>query len=303
MTGLRRLFGRLARRLPRPLVEAVARRYVAGTTEDDLMRAVGALRAQGFAVTADILGENATDAEEVAAIVHRYCEVLGFLAQDGSAPHVSIKPTQLGLRQGESVAFAAAHEIVACAAALGGFVEIDMEDSSTTDATIRLFRRLRGEFDGVGMAIQAYLRRSVADIGALADLRPSLRICKGIYVEPEDIALRGRAAIRDAYLRLVDRTFEVGGRPAFATHDAWLVDRCLARVAARGADSHEFQMLAGVGHALRGRIVAAGSRLRVYVPYGPQWLDYSLRRLQENPRLLAQVLRGVVTGKAFFARH
>ena len=294
---------RLVPLLPRWIITSVARRYVAGETDDDVLRAVLELRIKGLVSTVDILGENAGDDAEVAAVVARYVALLHRLKDERVPPHVSIKPTHLGLRLGEDVSLAAARSIVEAAVELEGFVEIDMEDSSTTDATIRLFRTLREDFDSVGMAVQACLRRSIDDVTNLAALRPSLRICKGIYIEPGEIAFGGREEIRESFLRLVDATLEAGGRPAIATHDRRLVDACLERTRDLDPSTHEYQMLAGVGHRLRPAILRAGSPVRIYVPYGPRWLDYSLRRLNENPRLLLHVVAGVLTGRAFFARR
>jgi proline dehydrogenase len=294
---------RLVPLLPRWVIASVARRYVAGETDDDAMSAVVALRTKGLDSTVDILGENARDDDEVAEVVRQYVSLLHRLKDERVSPHISIKPTHLGLRLGEDVSLAAARSIVETAFELEGFVQIDMEDSSTTDATIRLFRSLREDFDCVGMAIQACLRRSVDDVASLASLRPNLRICKGIYIEPEEIAFRDRDEIRESYLRLVDATLEVGGYPAIATHDRKLVDACLERTRDLDSSTHEYQMLAGVGHGRRPAILDAGSRIRIYVPYGPRWLEYSLRRLNENPRLLLYVVGGVLTGRAFFARR
>jgi proline dehydrogenase len=170
-----------------------------------------------------------------------------------------------------------------------------MEDSTTTDATLRIFRALRERHERVSVAIQAYLRRSVDDVVSLLPLRPALRICKGIYHEPPEVALTGKGEIRQSFLRLVRLLAGGGGYPAIATHDPWLVDRCLgimdeSRARAAG---HEFQMLLGVGEGLRARIISRRSRVRIYCPYGPDWDAYSVRRLRENPRMAAFAVKSL----------
>jgi proline dehydrogenase len=303
MPVVRTLIERLLPLVPRRIVAAMARRYVAGPSQEDLLAVARLLEADGYAVTADLLGENASDREEVRGVVEEYLGLLVRFHRAGIDPHVSIKLTHLGLRFDEELAFESSRRIVARACECGGFVQIDMEDSSTTDAALRTFRRLRGEYECVGLAIQAYLRRSAADVRSLAPLRPNLRICKGIYSEPPTVAMQDRASVRESFLRLLDLTLESGGYPAIATHDPYLVDRALERLRGFACRAHEFQMLAGVGHALRPRIRAAGSSLRIYLPYGPDWYDYSLRRLRENPRLVGHVVRGLLSGRALTARY
>jgi proline dehydrogenase len=167
-----------------------------------------------------------------------------------------------------------------------------MEDSSTTDATLQLYRDLRvAGKDNVGIVLQACLRRTPDDIAALADLEPRVRICKGIYVEPPEIAFTDYDDVRAAFVRALDALFESGGYTAIATHDAYLIDHAkrLIREHGRAADSYEFQMLLGVREELGNALVAEGHRLRVYVPFGTQWYEYSLRRLQENPKIAGYV--------------
>ena len=170
-----------------------------------------------------------------------------------------------------------------------------MEDSSTTDATLDLYRSLRAEgHDGVGIVLQAALRRTLDDIAALSDLRPSVRLCKGIYVEPSAIAFQEPDVIRKSYVACLDALLAAGCRVGVATHDEWLLERTLERVEGLTADEYELQMLLGV-RAGRGReLAAAGHPLRVYVPYGRQWYEYSLRRLQENPRVAGYVAHDIV---------
>ena len=169
-----------------------------------------------------------------------------------------------------------------------------MEDSTTTDDTLRLYRELREDgHDNLGVVLQARLRRTLDDIAALADLRPSVRICKGIYLEPAAIAFTDAEAIRVNFLRCLDALLDGGSYVGIATHDEWLIGESLARVSQRGLgrEEYELQMLLGVREERRDELVAEGHRLRVYVPYGEQWYAYSVRRLQENPAMAATIAK------------
>jgi len=181
----------------------------------------------------------------------------------------------------------------------GIFVRIDMEDSSTTDDALGLYRSLREQGrDRVGVVLQAALRRTLDDIEALAPLRPSVRLCKGIYLEAPSIAFQEFEAIRASFVACLDALLAAGARTAIATHDEWLLERSLERVAGLDRDAFELQMLLGVRGDRARELVAAGYPLRVYVPYGRQWYEYSLRRLQENPKVAGYVARDVV-GRVF----
>jgi proline dehydrogenase len=185
------------------------------------------------------------------------------------------------------------------AAKLGNFVRIDMEDSSTTDDTLALYRRLRAEgFLNVGVVIQAYLKRSESDVRALAKDRANVRLCKGIYVEAPEIAYQGREEIRENFVSLLRILFEAGCYVGVATHDEFLVERSYELIDSFNVQrlGVEFQMLLGVRERLRDNIVGRGHRLRVYVPYGEQWYAYSTRRLKENPQIVSYVLKALFTG-------
>ena len=169
-----------------------------------------------------------------------------------------------------------------------------MEDSSTTTDTLRLYRELREDgFDNVGVVLQARLRRTVDDIRSLADLSPNVRICKGIYIEPAAVAFTDYDAIRASFVRALDELLQRDAYVAIATHDEWLIGQALAHV--RGHDAYEFQMLLGVRERRASELVADGHALRIYVPYGKQWYEYSLRRLQENPAMAGTIARSSVT--------
>jgi proline dehydrogenase len=240
--------------------------------------------------TVDVLGEEITREEETRAITQAYRDVLAAIGEDSLNANVSIKPTALGL----GLSYELCRENLLDILSAGIFVRIDMEDATTTDDTLRLYRELREDgHENVGVVLQARLRRTLDDIAALADLRPSVRICKGIYLEPAAIAFADAEAIRVNFLRCLDALFDGGSYVGIATHDEWLIGESLARVSRRGLgrEEYELQMLLGVREERRDELVAEGHRLRVYVPYGEQWYEYSVRRLQENPAMATVIAR------------
>ena len=278
--------------VPRPVVQKLSERYIAGPELKDARETVRRVNGEGKMATIDVLGEEITDAEDAAAIVDAYRDVFADIERAGLDSNVSVKLTALGLKLGHDICAANLRTVVEDAASRGNFVRIDMEDSSTTDDTLRLYRELRAEgHDNVGVVLQAMLRRTAADVAALADLKPSVRLCKGIYVEPPDLAYQEFGAVRASYLHALEELLDAGSYVGIATHDEWLLDEARRIVAERelGHDEYEFQMLLGVRPGRGDELVAEGHHLRVYVPFGRQWYEYSLRRLQENPSIAGYV--------------
>lgn len=290
----------LARSCPRWLIKKVAWRYIAGEHREELLGVIDALHRRGLLTTVDVLGEDVDSLSGQRAAVDEYLQLLAALESRARSSQVSVKLSLLGLRLAEGQALAGLLEIVDSAAAKGLGVCIDMEDSSTTDATLRCFRKARERYEGVSVAIQAYLRRSLADVTSLLPLRPAIRLCKGIYREPPAVAYQDREEVRHNYVELLRLVLAGGGFPAIATHDPWIVNAALGEIKSRSLDpgSHEFQMLLGVGEALRPAILRAGSRLRLYCPYGQSWHAYSLRRLRENPRMLRYVAGSLLSWRS-----
>jgi proline dehydrogenase len=281
--------------VPRSVVRRVAAPYIAGPTLDDARRVVSGLNAAGMRATVDVLGEEIAEPHEAEAIAQSYHAALEAIAADGLDANVSIKLTGFGLKVDPELCRTLVGELVRDADARGIFVRIDMEDSSTTDDALGLYRSLREEGrDRVGVVLQAALRRTLDDIEALAPLRPSVRLCKGIYLEPPSVAFQEFEAIRASFVACLDALLATGARTAIATHDEWLLERTLERVAGLDRDAFELQMLLGVRGDRARELVAAGYPLRVYVPYGRQWYEYSLRRLQENPKVAGYVARDLV---------
>jgi proline dehydrogenase len=289
---LDRAIVRMLPAVPRPVVHKLASRYIAGPTLDDACRVVKTLNGQGKLATIDVLGEEITRDEEARAIARAYRDVFETIDRQGLDSNVSVKPTALGLKLDYDLCRENLESVVREAARSGNFVRIDMEDSSTTDDTLRLYRDLReAGHENLGFVLQAYLRRTLDDIRALADLQPSVRICKGIYVEPSEIAYQGYEEVRANFIRALEALLDADCYVGIATHDEWLVSEGRRIVTRRGLepDQYEFQMLLGVTERLGDELVRAGHRLRIYVPFGEQWYAYSLRRLQENPKIAGYI--------------
>ena len=244
--------------------------------------------------TVDVLGEEITHEEETRAIAQAYRDVFAAIDEAKLDSNVSVKLTALGLELSYDLCRENLLDVVRTAAGYGNFVRIDMEDSSTTDDTLRLYRELREDgHENLGVVLQARLRRTLDDVHALADLRPSVRICKGIYLEPGTIAFTDYEAVRANFLRCLDALLDAGCYVGVATHDEWLIGESLARISQRGLGplEYELQMLLGVREERRDELVAEGHRLRVYVPFGEHWYGYSLRRLQENPAMAGTIAK------------
>jgi proline dehydrogenase len=289
---LDRAIVRMLPAVPRPIVQKLSQRYIAGPELRDARETVRRLNAEGKLATVDVLGEEIRNEEEAAAIVREYQDVFADIERCGLDAGVSVKLTALGLNLGYDICKANLQVVVEDAASRGNFVRIDMEDSSTTDETLRLYRELRESgHDNVGVVLQAMLRRTLDDIDSLADLQPSVRLCKGIYVEPQKIAYVTFEAVRKAYLSALEALFECASHTAIATHDEYLLDAGRHLVQERGLthEQYEFQMLLGVRPELGDELVREGHRLRIYVPFGRHWYEYSLRRLQENPKIAGYI--------------
>jgi proline dehydrogenase len=289
---LDRAIVRMLPAVPRPLVHKLAERYIAGPTLEDACRVVSTLNAQGKKATIDVLGEEITRDDEARAIAQAYRDVFETIEQRQLKSGVSVKPTALGLKLDYELCRENLESVVREAGARGNFVRIDMEDSSTTDDTLRLYRELRDAgHDNVGVVLQARLRRTLDDIHDLAELQPSVRICKGIYIEPTEVAFQGYDEVRASFVKALEALLDAGSYVGIATHDDWLLAEGLRIVGRRGlgSDEYEFQMLLGVTPTAGDQLVREGHRLRIYVPFGAQWYEYSMRRLQENPKLAGYI--------------
>ncbi len=281
---------------PKLVVGRVARRYVAGETMDDAVAVIRTLNGEGALATVDVLGEEVHQRAKAEAAVAEYLRLIDEIDRQNLDANISIKLTLLGLkidRQecAEHVATIAGH-----AARVGNFVRIDMEDSSCTDATLAVYRDVLKRSGNVGIVLQAYMRRTIPDIRGLLELSPNVRLCKGIYREPREVAWQEFDTVRANFIYAMDTLLEGGAYVGIATHDPHLVWAGMRTVDRLGLEPHryEFQMLLGVDPELRRIILKGGHRLRVYVPYGRDWYPYSVRRLRENPTVARHVVRSMI---------
>jgi proline dehydrogenase len=255
------------------------------------------LNAAGKLATLDVLGEEITNPDEARAIATAYREAIDAFAREELDSNISVKPTALGLNLGYELFRENLEGVVRHAAERGNFVRIDMEDSSTTDDTLRVYRELRAAgHDEIGVVLQARLKRTLTDVRELADLRPNVRLCKGIYIEPPEIAYRDFDSVRASFVQALEALFEGGSYVGIATHDEWLVEQGQRLVldAGFGREEYEFQMLLGVRPQLGDELVRGGHRLRIYTPFGRHWYAYSMRRLQENPKIAGYIAADTV---------
>lgn len=282
--------------VPRAVVRRIADRYIAGESLDDAVAAVRALNRDGAAATVDVLGEFIRVPQEARDTATEYEHALDAIAAERLDANISVKLSALGIELDHELLEGTLARVLATAERHGVFVRIDMEHSGLIDATLGVYRGLReAGHDRVGIVVQAYMRRAADDLAALGSLTPSVRLVKGIYVEPPDIAFQDPGEVNASFLRLLEQLFDQGSYVGIATHDRALVDAALGIIQARGLepDRYEFQMLLGVSGDVRRRLIASGHRLRVYVPYGRAWYAYCVRRLKENPSIAGYVARDV----------
>lgn len=281
-----------------PAARRTAERFVAGDTLADALQAARELNASGFRVTLDYLGESVTDRTAAEAATRAYEESLESIHASDAESTISLKLTQLGLDIEEDFCADNLARVIRRAAALDNFVRIDMESSEYTEATLRLFRRTFERHRNVGVVIQSYLRRSEADVEELVRIGAPVRLCKGAYDEPEEVAYRDGAEVDASFVRLMRTLLDGGASTAIATHDMRMIDATREHASRRGIsrDAFEFQMLYGVRRDIQARLVDEGYHMRIYVPYGSEWYPYLMRRMAERPANLWFVLRAMLGG-------
>jgi proline dehydrogenase len=286
--------------VPRFAVGRVAARYVAGSTREEALALVRRLQESGAMATLDVLGEEVRDRDTAEAAVGEYVQLFEDIAGRGLDSNVSIKLTLLGLKIDEEFCRANVERIVAAARARGNFVRLDMEDATTTEATLRIYRDLFPRYGNLGVVFQAYMRRTLADIEALPASGANVRLCKGIYIEPRGLAWKGYDTVRLNFMAALEKLLRRGVYVGIATHDEYLVAGAVALLDRLAVPRHryEFQMLLGVDEPLRRILIDGGHHLRVYVPYGRDWYPYSVRRLRENPEVAGHVLRALLARRS-----
>lgn len=282
--------------VPKSVVYLFAKKYIAGPTLSDAVKATKKLMDIGGSSTIDVLGEFVTTRQRANHETEMCMEVLDAVAQNQLKTYSSIKPTSLGLGIDFDFGYENIHKLVKKANSLGIFVRLDMENSPYTTMTLDLYKKLRDSgLDNVGIVIQSYMRRSMEDVKSLLDYKPNIRLCKGIYVESEKIAFKGYEEVRQNYRDLLDLMLDNGLYVGIATHDEALIQYGLDATKKRNLskEQYEFQMLLGVRENRRDEILQLGHNLRVYVPFGEDWYGYSTRRLKENPQMVGHIVKSI----------
>jgi proline dehydrogenase len=286
--------------MPKKLVWIFSKRYIAGETIEDAVKASKKLNDEGVKVTVDLLGEFIKNLDEATENKEAYLKIIETFEANKIDGNYSVKPTFFGLLIDEEVCYQNIRAVVAKAAEYNNFVRIDMEDSPCVDKEIEMFRRLKAEFPkNVGLVVQAYLKRTLDDLKNMMDLQNgtplNYRLCKGIYVEPAEIAYKKYEEINEHFIEDLDFMFQNEVYPGIATHDKPLVDGAYKLIEKYNVpkEKYEFQMLYGVTPELRKSIVAKGHNMRVYVPFGKDWFGYSTRRLKENPKMAMLIIKAL----------
>jgi len=286
---------------PKKFIWIFSRSYIAGETIEDAIRVSKELNNQKIKVTLDVLGEFIKNLDEAERNKKEYLNLIDFTIGNGIDGNFSLKPSSFGLLIDRELCYNHIREIVAKAASVNSFIRIDMEDSTCTDMEIELYRRLKAEFPkSVGLVLQAYLRRTYSDIEKMLDIHTpesplNFRLCKGIYVEPASIAYKKYEEINAHYLEDLELMLSKKIFVGIATHDRPLVEGAYNLIKKYDVpkNMYEFQMLYGVTPKLRESIVNEGHTMRVYVPFGKEWFNYSTRRLKENPKIASHIIKAI----------
>jgi proline dehydrogenase len=283
--------------VPKFIVGFFSKKYIAGAKIEDAIDKIKEFNSKGIMATVDILGEEIQREENALKVVEEYKTLLHVIEEHSLDSNISIKPTHLGLKIDKEFCFQNIKSIVEEAKKFNNFVRIDMEDHTCTTDTIDMFLRLKDNFTNVGVVIQSYLRRTIDDVNKLIENKANLRLCKGIYIEPREIAFKDHKIVNENFKYSLEKLLTAGCYVGIATHDEELVWHALSQIdkLKLKKEDYEFQMLLGVTEELRDILVSAGHRLRVYVPYGEHWYAYSMRRLKENPNIARSIIKNMFT--------
>ncbi len=288
---------KLVELFPKSFIYLFASRYIAGEKLEDAVKLVRELNSKNIFATMDVLGEDTTNVEEANTAVNEAIRVLETINKENLNSTLSIKLTQIGLKLSYDLCLQNMKRVLDKAKEFNNYIEIDMEDSSCTIDTIRIFKDLRKEYSNCGMVMQAYLRKAEDYLKDSIEFLKgsSVRLCKGIYNEPPEIAFKGKQEIRNNYLKLLEFLFKENIYVGIATHDIKLINGAkeLIKKYNKSNSDFEFQMLLGVKVDLRDKLVADGYKVRIYVPYGTHWYKYSIRRMKENPELPIAIIKNI----------
>jgi len=298
---LNRLLANALPYMPQKLIWIFSKRYIAGETIEDGIKACRQLNQQGIEVTVDLLGEFIGTIEQAEENKKKYIEIIERFIKEGIVGNFSLKPTMFGLLIDKEICFENIEEVVRYAAEKKSFIRIDMEDSQCVDVELEIFRKLQQKYPThVGLVLQAYMRRTKNDLLNMSNIQVkenplNFRLCKGIYVEPKHIAFKEFEEVREHYLDDLKYMFGHNMYVGIATHDKYLVEQAINIIKEENIDKtkYEFQMLYGVTPELRSSIVKQGHKMRVYVPFGKDWFGYSTRRLKENPKMASLIVKAL----------
>ena len=282
--------------LPKIFVRLVASPYIAGITDDEMLENVKKLNKKGYKVAIDILGEHVTTKEDATQITERYAKLYSKIDLQNLDANLSIKLSHIGQDLGYDFVKNNLMILVNAAKKYDNFLRLDMENSPYTSETINLYKKALEVYPNVGIVLQAYMHRSMQDLNSLANQEFNVRICKGIYIEDENIAYRDYNKIRENYIDLVKKALRKGAYVGIASHDEYLIDKLYLWIKENeiGASQYEFQILHGVPMDKKlQQLIKEGSTVRVYVPYGENWYDYSVRRLKENPKMAGYIIKNI----------
>ncbi len=298
---INRLIANMIPLFPKKLIWVFSKRYIAGQNINEAVLASKQLNAENMKITVDLLGEFISDLSEATKNKEEYLEIIERFEKEKIIGNYSLKPTSFGLLLDKDVCYNNVREIVAKAAEYNNFLRVDMEDSPCVDLEIDMYRKLKAEFPkNVGLVLQSYMKRTMQDVEDLMDIHTkeapvNYRLCKGIYVEPKEIAYKNYHEINNNYIKILDYMFQNKIYVGIATHDKILVNTAIELIEKYNVpkDRYEFQMLYGVTPELRKHVVDKGYTMRVYVPFGKDWFGYSTRRLKENPKMANHIIKAM----------
>jgi proline dehydrogenase len=281
---------------PKWFIELFSKSYVAGYSSNEVLSIVEELNSQGFSATIDILGEHVQDLNISKNITQQYCELFENINLRSLDSNISVKPTHIGLDISKNVVLENFKKIIEVAKDKSNFLRIDMESSDNTDDTFEIYNSLKNKYSGVGVVLQAYLKRSINDIENLASPKFNARICKGIYKEDSEIAYKEQDMINNNFLGMAKLMLQKNSYACFATHDQQLIDSLVELVEKMKIETTKFEFQVLYGVPMNGKLeklISKGYKVRIYVPFGPDWYEYSLRRLKENPNIAGYVIKNL----------
>ena len=286
--------------MPKWFIKLFSKSYIAGHEPKEVINIVKNLNTQGFSATIDILGEHTKSQERANSVTNEYTQLYGDIAENSVDSNISVKPTHIGLDISMDLAFENFKKLVEKASERSNFLRIDMESSKNTDSTFKIYDDLFKIYPKVGVVLQAYLKRSIADIEMLAGPGFNARICKGIYKENKNIAYQNSEDINKNFLAMAKIMLAKNSYACYATHDLQLIDDLISLTKDMNADPSKFEFQVLFGVPMKGKLkklLESGYKVRVYVPYGPDWYEYSLRRLKENPNIAGYVIKNLFANK------